>query len=252
MKSYFYLLKKSMLLLFSLFLVYTIFFSFSKINYAQKQANNKLLTFLKYSSIKPEFIKFVDLNFNTLFSDYFWTLFVQEASSDKLAYMHYPYMYKISLITVKLNKRFNYAYQASGTLLGLAGKPKRAIKILKLGLRHMGTNWNIPFLISFNYFYNLGNYAKAAHYLKFAVNTKGSPKYLEFLYIKLLNNSQNFNKAKLFLETMYKNNKNPLIRHIIKVRIDAINREIYLKSKKIKYKIPYSLKLFLPKKASNK
>lgn len=246
MKLYF--LKKSLILLFSLFLVYMIFFSFSKINYSQKNTRTQLITFLKYSSIKPEFIKFIDLNFNTLFSDYFWTLFVQEASSEKLAYLHYPYMYKISLITVKLNKRFNYAYQASGTLLGLAGKPKKAIKILKLGLKDMGTNWNIPFLISFNYFYNMGNYSKAAYYLKYAVDTEGSPKYLEFLYIKLLNNSQNFTKAKLFLETMYKHNKNPIIKHIIKVRINAINKEIYLKSKKMKLHIPYSLKLFIPKK----
>ncbi|MHB1601123.1 MAG: tetratricopeptide repeat protein [bacterium] len=203
---------------------------------------------MKYSSIKPEFLKFIDLNFNTLVSDYFWSLFVQEASSFRLAKMHYPYMYKISVITVSLNPNFNYAYQAGGTLLGLAGKPRRAIKLLKMGMNRLKGNWNIPFLIAFNYFYSIGNYKKAAYYLKYAVNMKGSPKYLEFLYAKLLNKSGSLQKALGFLNDMYKNNKNPYIKQIIKYRINAVKKEIAFKKEHKNYKIPYSLKIFLPNK----
>ena len=231
-----------------LFLAYSILFSFNIVVFSKSRLKLKLVSFLKYSSVKPEFLKFVDFNFNTLASDYFWTLFVQEASSFRLAKAHYPYMYKISFITVSLNPNFNYAYQAGGTLLGLAGKPERAIKLLKLGMAHLKGNWNIPFLISFNYFYNIGNYKKAAYYLKYAVNMKGSPKYLEFLYIKLLNKSGSLKKTLGFLEDMYKNNKNPYIKQIIKYRISAVKKEIALKKEHKNYKIPYSLKLFMPQK----
>ncbi len=232
-----------------IFLAYFIFFSFSRVVLSKHSLKLKLMSFLRYSSVKPEFIKFIDLNFNTLFSDYFWTLFVQEVSSFRLAKMHYPYMYKISVITVSLNPRFNYAYQAGGTLLGLTGKPKRAIKLLKIGMDHVNGNWNIPFLIAFNYFYNLNNFKKAAYYLKYAVDTKGSPKYLEFLYMKLLNKSGNLKGALSFLEEMYKNNDNPYIRQIIKYRINAVKKEIIFKKEHKKYKAPYSLKLFLPQKS---
>ncbi|MCL4321414.1 MAG: hypothetical protein M0016_04840 [Deltaproteobacteria bacterium] len=235
--------------IFIVFLAYSIFFSFSRIALSKHSLKLKLVSFLRYSSIKPEFIKFIDLNFDTLFSDYFWVLFVQEASSFRLAKMHYPYMYKISVITVSLNPRFNYAYQAGGTLLGLTGKPKRAIKLLKMGMSHINGNWNIPFLIAFNYFYNLNNFKKAAYYLKYAVNTKGSPKYLEFLYMKLLNKSGNLKGALSFLKEMYKNNDNPYIRQIIKYRINAVKKEMELKKEHKKYKVPYSLKLFLPQKS---
>ncbi len=231
-----------------LFLAYSILFSFNIVALSKSRLKLKLVSFLKYSSVKPEFLKFVDFNFNTLTSDYFWTLFVQEASSFRLAKVHYPYMYKISFITVSLNPNFNYAYQAGGTLLGLAGKPERAIKLLKLGMAHLKGNWNIPFLISFNYFYNIGNYKKAAYYLKYAVDMKGSPKYLEFLYIKLLNKSGSLKKTLSFLETMYKNNKNPYIKQVIQDRIDAVKNEIALKKEHKNYKIPYSLKLFMPQK----
>ncbi|RZD15023.1 MAG: hypothetical protein EVJ47_01740 [Candidatus Acidulodesulfobacterium ferriphilum] len=235
--------------IFIIFLAYFIFFSFSRVALSKHSLKLKLASFLRYSSVKPEFIKFIDLNFNTLFSDYFWVLFVQEASSFRLAKMHYPYMYKISAITVSLNPRFNYAYQAGGTLLGLAGKPKRAIKLLKIGMKHLKGNWNIPFLIAFNYFYSLNNFKKAAYYLKYAIGMKNSPKYLEFLYMKLLNKSGNFKGALSFLEEMYKNNKNPYIKQIIKYRINAVKNEMELKKEHKKYKVPYSLKLFLPQKS---
>ena len=242
-------IKAFVVLIFIIFLAYSIFFSFSRIALSKHSLKLKLVSFLRYSSIKPEFIKFIDLNFDTLFSDYFWVLFVQEASSFRLAKMHYPYMYKISVITVSLNPRFNYAYQAGGTLLGLTGKPKRAIKLLKMGMSHINGNWNIPFLIAFNYFYNLNNFKKAAYYLKYAVNTKGSPKYLEFLYMKLLNKSGNLKGALSFLKEMYKNNDNPYIRQIIKYRINTVKKEMELKKEHKKYKVPYSLKLFLPQKS---
>jgi hypothetical protein len=241
-------LKVLAIFLIMLFLAYSILFSFNAVVFSKNRLKLKLVSFLRYSSVKPEFLKFIDFNFNTLASDYFWTLFVQEASSFSLAKAHYPYMYKISFITVSLNPSFNYAYQAGGTLLGLAGKPKRAIKLLKLGMNHLKGNWNIPFLISFNYFYNIGNYKKAAYYLKYAVNMKGSPKYLEFLYIKLLNKSGSLKKTLGFLEDMYKNNKNPYIKQIIKYRISAVKKEIALKKEHKNYKIPYSLKLFMPQK----
>lgn len=233
---------------FIIFLAYFIFFSFSRVVSPSHSLKLKLASFLRYSSVKPEFIKFIDLNFNTLFSDYFWVLFVQEASSFRFAKMHYPYMYKISVITVSLNPRFNYAYQAGGTLLGLSGKPKRAIKLLKMGMKHLKGNWNIPFLIAFNYFYSLNNFKKAAYYLKYATYMKNSPKYLEFLYMKLLNKSGNLKGALSFLEEMYKNNDNPYIRQILKYRINAVKKEIIFKKEHKKYKVPYSLKLFLPQK----
>ncbi len=243
------LVKAFVVLVFIIFLAYVIFFSFNRAVSPSHSLKLKLVSFLRYSSIKPEFIKFIDLNFNTLFSDYFWVLFVQEASSFRLAKMHYPYMYKISVITVSLNPRFNYAYQAGGTLLGLSGKPKRAIKLLKMGMEHLKGNWNIPFLIAFNYFYSLNNFKKAAYYLKYATYMKSSPKYLEFLYMKLLNKSGNLKGALSFLEEMYKNNKNPYIKQIIKYRINAVKNEMELKKEHKKYKAPYSLKLFLPQKS---
>ena len=243
------LLKGFIILILIVFMAYSILLSFNLVAFSRQNLKFKLVSFLRYSSIKPGFIKFIDLNFNTLFSDYFWALFVQEASSYKLAKMHYPYMFKISAITVSLNHRFNYAYQAGGTLLGLTGKPRRAIKLLKMGMNHIDGNWNIPFLIAFNYFYNLNNFKKAAYYLKYAIGMKSSPKYLEFLYMKLLNKSGNFKGALSFLEEMYKNNKNPYIKQIIKYRINAVKNEMELKKEHKKYKVPYSLKLFLPQKS---
>ena len=236
------------ILLIAIFLAYSIIFSFNSVINSKSRLKLKLVSFLKYSSIKPEFLKFIDFNFNTLASDYFWSLFVQETSSLKLAAIHYPYMYRISLITVSLNPNFNYAYQSGGTLLGLARKPERAIRLLKLGMKHLRGNWNIPFLISFNYFYNIGNFKKAAYYMKFAVDMKGSPKYLEFLYMKLLNKSGSLKKTLSFLEDMYKNNKNPYVREVIKYRIYAVKREMAFKKEHKNYKIPYSLKLFMPQK----
>ena len=131
------LLKSFIVFFIILFLAYSIFFSFNITAFSRRTLKFKLVSFLRYSSVKPEFLKFIDLNFNALASDYFWTLFVQEVSSFRLAKMHYPYMYKISFITVSLNPNFNYAYQAGGTLLGLAGKPRRAIRLLKLGMRRL-------------------------------------------------------------------------------------------------------------------
>lgn len=224
---------------------FSVYFSFNAVNSYNSKIEARLLSFLRYSSVKPRFIKFADFNFDTLASDYFWMLFVQETSSYRLSRMRYPYMYRITSATVILNPNFNYAYQAGGTLLGLSGKPRRAIRLLKKGMAHLKGNWNIPFLIAFNYFYNLGDFPKAARYLKYAVDMKGSPKYLEFLYMKLLNKSGNLKQALSFLDGMYRNNSNPIIRHIIRIRIRAVEKEIELKKEHKKYNIPYSLKLFM-------
>lgn len=242
------LLKGFMALIFIALIVCAMLFSFKRATMSNHGMKFRLMSFLKYSSIKPEFLKFMDLNFDTLVSDYFWVLFVQETSSSRLAKMHYPYMYKISVIIVSMNPGFNYAYQAAGTLLGISGKPKKAVKLLKMGMNHLDGNWNIPFLIAFNYFYSLNDPERAAYYLKYAVNMKNSPKYLEFLYMKLLNRSGSFKKALAFLIEMYKNNKNPYIRQIIKYRIYAVKKEIALQREHKKYKIPHSLKLFLPQR----
>lgn len=242
------LLKGFVVSVFIALMIYAVVFSFERIASSDHNMKLRLVSFLKYSSIKPEFLKFIDLNFNTLVSDYYWILFVQETSSFRLARMRYPYMYKISFIIVSLNPNFNYAYQAGGTLLGMSGKPKKAIKLLKMGMSHLKGNWNIPFLIAFNYFYSLNNFKKAAYYLEYAIKMKNSPKYLEFLYMKLLNKSGSLKKASDFLIEMYKNNKNPYIRQTIKRRIKAIRKEILLQKEHKEYKIPHSLKLFLPQK----
>jgi tetratricopeptide (TPR) repeat protein len=153
---------------------------------------------------KGEYLKPAVLGYRQLASDILWLQVIQQMGVRQQTAEGYHWIYEATDTLTELDPHFIYAYQAAGAVLGVWGnRPHDSIAILKKGLQHNPRTWELAFLLGYDYFYEFGDYASAAYYLKLSSELPGSPAYLPRLTARMLVEAGDPQAAMEFLERMY-------------------------------------------------
>ena len=135
----------------------------------------------------PEALDRIVLGFDALAADVYWIRAIQHYGGERLAPQtggrRYELLYPLLDITTSLDPYFNIAYRFGAIFLseeypGGAGRPDRAIQLLRKGIAHNPGKWQYHHDIAFIYYWALHDRVEAASWFRRAAAEPGAPSWL--------------------------------------------------------------------------
>ena len=127
----------------------------------------------------PEYLKMMSFGYDQVAADLLWLKSLQLLGANNLTEKEYEWLYQALNAITTLDPQYAYAYQTGAIILSeLAHRVDLSNKLLEKGLKHLSSNWQIPFYLGYNHFFFLQNYRQAADYMAMASILPGHPSYL--------------------------------------------------------------------------
>jgi hypothetical protein len=104
----------------------------------------------------------------------------------------------------------------------LANRVDLSNNLLEKGFKENPTVWNLPFLLGYNYYFVLGDAAKGADYIERAARTSGAPDFLPGLATRMHAEAGNPEVALKFLEALWKENPDLVVREKLETRAKEV------------------------------
>lgn len=174
-------------------------------------------------------VKRFSLGFDALVSDITWLRCVQYAGEKQYTANGLDWMYRSLDLVTTLDSKFETAYLFGGIILASDRNfVDESISILEKGMKNLPDRWRFPFYIGFNYFFYLQQFNLASDYIMRASRVPGSPSYLPLLASRLLAEANRPDTALAFLEKMYNQTEDPVLREKIGDRMKrvAVERDL--------------------------
>ena len=170
-----------------------------------------------------KYLGVISLGFDQLVSDLIWLKVVQHLGNANESREGLLWAYRAVQAATDIDPHFVWAYQITGTIFTVwAGMPQESIEILKKGMKHNPNHWQLPHLIGYNYFFQLCDPKNSAHYLQIAARIPGSPSYLPKLAAKMSVEAGELHSALMFLESVKREVKDPLLQQSLDDRFKEI------------------------------
>lgn len=175
---------------------------------------------------KGQYLKIAALGYDQIVADLLWIKAVQHFGTRKQDVAGYRWAYHAVDVVTDLDPTFVFAYQASGTVLGVwAGMMHESISILTKGMRHNPDVWQLPFVVGYDYFYELCDPINGAKYFKIASRLPGAPAYLPALAARLDVVGGDPDAALEFLERFRQQVRDERLREVLAHRIREVVAE---------------------------
>ncbi len=168
-------------------------------------------------------IKRFTFGFDSLLCDIYWLRVVQYVGEKDYSKRGFQWLFHSLDLITDLDEKFDTAYYFGG--IALTFMPEfvdLSDEILKKGMQRMPDKWRYPWLIGFNNFFYKSDFEKASEYIMQASRIPGSPGYLPFLASKLLARANKPETAFSFLENMYAQTEDPILREKIEERMRRV------------------------------
>ncbi len=168
-------------------------------------------------------LKTFTFGFDHFLGDIYWLRCIQYAAEKRYTRNGLTWMFRSLDLVTTLDRRFKTAYLFGGIILASDGKfVDQSITLLKKGMENLSDEWRFPFHIGFNYFFYLQDFDSAARYIMRASRIRGAPSYLPLLASRLLSEAKKPETAIAFLEKMYREADDPVLKEKIFKRIKRV------------------------------
>ncbi len=175
------------------------------------------------------FFKALSLNHELSLADLLWLrslqVFLGRFLNSSETHLFYGYL---DIIT-NLDPEFKIAYILGSISLSVfCYNGELSNRILFKGFTKFKNNWQIPFLIGYNFFYELGNYIEGAKYMNIASRVPGAPNWLAFLSARLYSTGGEPENAVELLRRLYEITEDKKTRALIHNRLMAAIQEMHI------------------------
>jgi hypothetical protein len=180
---------------------------------------------------RGKYLKPMLLGYHNLGADVLWLRLLQVVGKKRNTADEYEWIYHSLDVITTLDPQYDYAYYAGGVLLtNLANRVDLSNRLLEKGFKENPTVWNIPFLLGYNYYFILGDAAKAAEHIAAAARLEGGPAYLPGLATRMYAEANNPDTALQFLEALRRQTQDSGMREVLEKRAKEvmIERDIRL------------------------
>jgi tetratricopeptide (TPR) repeat protein len=172
---------------------------------------------------RGEHLKPVLLGYHNLGADVVWLRLLQVLGKKRNTADEYEWIYHAMDVITTLDPQYDYVYYAGGVVLtNLANRVDLSNRLLEKGFKENPTVWNIPFLLGYNYYFILGDAAKAADYIAAAARLPGGPAYLPGLASRMYAEANNPETALQFLGALWQQNQDADTREVLGKRAKEI------------------------------
>lgn len=172
---------------------------------------------------RGEYLKPALLGYHHLGADILWLQLLQVWGKKKNADNEYEWIYHALDVITTLDPRYTYAYYVGGVALtNYANRPDLSNRLLEKGHHENPGEWNLPFLLGYNYYFALGDAIKGAEYIGRAAHIPGAPDFLPGLATRMHAEAGNPEVALQFLEALWKENPDLIVREKLETRAKEV------------------------------
>lgn len=135
---------------------------------------------------KGDYLKLAVLGYRQVVADLIWLQAVQHIGAKRDTQLGYTWTYHAVDVLTDLDPTFIPPYQATGLFLGvLVGRQEEGLAIVRKGISHNPSNWQLPFLAGYISYYERCDAAGAGEFFRMAAQVPGSPAYLPQLAARM-------------------------------------------------------------------
>jgi len=170
-----------------------------------------------------EYLKPSMLGYQHLGADILWLRMLQVLGKKRNAGGDYEWIYHAIDVITTLDPQYAYPYYVGGVVLtNLANRVDLSNRLLEKGHRENPGEWNLSFLLGYNHYFLLGDAAKGAQYIERAARTSGAPDFLAGLATRMYAEAGNPDVALQFLEALWKENHDLVLRENLETRAKEV------------------------------
>jgi len=176
-------------------------------------------------SQRPEFA----FGFRNVMADVVWLQAVQVAGNRKLTPTEYDRLYVLLNVEADLDPKFEMPYFLGGLVLGESPQHGReALRLFERGKVTHPADWRFPFYVGFTHYFSLGDALAGGGAMAEAALLPGSPAYLPGLASRMLTEAREPEAALALLETITRQENDPVRRSVLERRIRevAVERDL--------------------------
>jgi hypothetical protein len=171
------------------------------------------------------------LGYHHVVADLLWLRAIQEIGERKMSEEAAGWFASALDVITTLDPHFISVYQVGGiALTTLVTMPHLSNKLLEKGMLNNPEVWQLPFLIGFNYYFDLYDDQKAAEYIARASMLPGAPDYLARFAAKLYVLARTPDAALELLAQVYAKSGDENLKKILEQRIKDVLVERDLQS----------------------
>lgn len=172
---------------------------------------------------RGEYLKPALLGYHHLGADILWMRLLQVWGKKNNTDNEYEWIYHALDVITTLDPRYAYAYYIGGiALTNYANRPDLSNRLLEKGHHENPGEWNLPFLLGYNYYFALGDAIKGAEYIGRAARKPGAPDFLPGLATRMHAEAGNPDVALQFLEALWKENPDLIVREKLETRAKEV------------------------------
>jgi tetratricopeptide (TPR) repeat protein len=153
---------------------------------------------------KGQYLKVAVLGYRQIVADFIWLKVLYYFGMRNQTNEGFRWTYHAVDVLTDLDPKFTFAYQAAGTVLAVWAKQvHESIALLVKGMHYNPEAWILPFIIGYDYYFELHDRATASRYFQIAAMLPGSPRYLPELATKMTVEAGDPEAALEFLQRLY-------------------------------------------------
>lgn len=189
-----------------------------------RHINNHLIKIEELAQLPSgEYLKPSMLGYQHLGADILWLRMLQVLGKKRNTGDDYEWIYHAIDVITTLDPQYAYPYYVGGVVLtNLANRVDLSNHLLEKGHRENPGEWNLPFLLGYNHYFILGDAAKGAEYIGQAARTSGAPDFLPGLATRMYAQAGNPDVALQFLEALWKENPDLVLRENLETRAKEV------------------------------
>jgi len=167
-----------------------------------------------------EYLRMASLGYRAVAADLLWLQVIQVMGQRKLSESAGQWLFHAVDRITTLDPKFVRAYEAGSlALCTLVVMPEESNRLLEKGMEHNPQEWKLPFLLGINYYFELGDDAKAAESMAKAANLPGAPDGLARLAAKLFVVAKSPQQAVDLLAKIYEETTDENVRKLLEIRL---------------------------------
>ncbi|HZC67453.1 MAG TPA: hypothetical protein VE201_02430 [Nitrospirales bacterium] len=172
---------------------------------------------------RGEYLRVAVLGYEQVVADFLWIQSIQAMGERKVTEEAGHWIYRALDVITTLDPKFVRVYEAGGVaLVTLVVLVEESNRILEKGIQYNPDYWALPFLLGFNYYFELHDDAKAADYIAKASRLQGAPEYLAQLAARLYVSAREPQIAIDFLAQMYEQTSDENVKSVLERRLKEV------------------------------
>ena len=170
-----------------------------------------------------EYLRVAVLGYEQVVADLLWIQAIQAMGERKVTGEAGHWIYRALDVITTLDPKFVHVYESGGiALVTLVVLVEESNRILEKGIQYNPGVWTLPYLLGFNYYFELHDDAKAADYIARASRLPGAPEYLAPLAARLYVSAREPQVAIDFLARMYEQTSDENVKQILERRLKEV------------------------------